>query len=270
MQSVEVQHHGAVASSGSSGRATCGSSNTSATTTTCPRPVTFQAGVGGRGPLPAAPMSQEQLEPFLAALAALQEEQQCGSGETSDSSSLDNLSCEVQPPTTPRDSLESLQEHIPQPRQPRPHHGHASDGSPGPEDGRPHIGKRGLRRATWCSPGITPIHSADPPREPVVAQQPEATAQVALGTNLVTFQVASEAARLTADSGSGGEVHITGRRSQFLSTSQATHHLKQNLQDPSPRISTHSGKPNYKRLVTVSSLFPFILKCFSISYSEFT
>ncbi|XP_042239558.1 E3 ubiquitin-protein ligase ZNRF3-like [Homarus americanus] len=249
--SVEVQHHhGASASSGSSGRATCGSSSTSAGTTTCPRPVTFQAGVGGRGPLPAAPMSQEQLEPFLAALAALQEEQRCGNSEVSDSSSLDNLSCEVQPPTTPRDSLESLQERIPRLRQPRPRHGHASDGSHGAEEGRPHVSKKGLRRATWCSTGIIPVHSSDPPgplREPEVAQQPEASAQVAVGSHLVTFQVASGTSKSTADS--GGEAHKTGRKSQFLPTSHtATLHLKQNLQDPPPRISTHSEGSSGPRL----------------------
>ncbi|XP_045605373.2 E3 ubiquitin-protein ligase ZNRF3 [Procambarus clarkii] len=244
--SVEVQHHhGAAASSGSSGRATCGSSNTSAntSTTTCPRPVTFQAGLGGRGPLPAAPLSQEQLEPFLAALAALQEEQRCGNSETSDSSSLDNLSCEVHPPTTPRTSLESLQERIPRLRQPRLRHGHASDGSPGVDEGRLHISKRGLRRATWCSTGISLVHSMDPPGSlgnSIAVQQPDEAAQIALGTHLVTFQVASGAAKITADSSSGGEAHKAGRRPQFVPISQtATLHLKQNLQDP-PRISTHS------------------------------
>lgn len=286
-----MQHHQGVggSSGGSSGRATCGSSNSSAGANLCLRPpVTFQAGLGGRGPLPAAPMSREQLEPFLAALAALQAEQRGrsgsgeGSSEGSDSSSLDNLSCEVQPPTTPRISLESLQSLQQQPpltHQLRPRHGHVTDGSPeegrlhctrseegrlhlpGSEDGnrfysprteevrthyshrleevRLHPGKRGLRRATWCSASVTQRPFTDPLADTEATQH---TDLGAMGAALAS-RLAEGTTKSTVDSSvSGAEVQkAAGWRSQVLSASKTSSNLKSVLQEPSSRISTHLG-----------------------------
>ncbi|CAL4072706.1 unnamed protein product, partial [Meganyctiphanes norvegica] len=156
---VEVQHHHGVGggcgagSSDSSGRATCGS-NSSDANTSVPRPVTYPSNTGGKGPLPSVPLSCEQLEPFLAALAALQKERRHGSESHSDSSSLDNVSCEVQPPTTPRTSIESLHNtsNTRVTRQTRSRHGHISEGSGGPEVAVRRPRRSGARRATWCSP----------------------------------------------------------------------------------------------------------------------
>nr|XP_027236131.1 WAS/WASL-interacting protein family member 1-like [Penaeus vannamei] len=253
-ESVEVQHH----RGGGGGHAPCGSSGAASS---CGRPSTFQAGGGGgRGPLPAAPMSREQLEPFLAALAALQEEQRRGgggggggcsgggsSGEASDSSSsLDNLSCEVQPPTTPRASLESLQERG--------------------------VGGASARRATWCSPGggrghlhhPSPLHPAPehplppPPPAPSGDRLPFSGApQVALGPHFVTFQVAGGGAERGAGGGhpAGASTagrpppapHLARRASQFLPPSPAPPHgppslppLKASLDDAAHRGSSHS------------------------------
>ncbi|XP_064078790.1 E3 ubiquitin-protein ligase RNF43-like isoform X1 [Macrobrachium nipponense] len=246
--SVEVQHHHGA--TGSSGRATCGSSGTSSSN--FPRPLTFQTvGVGARGPLPAAPMSREQLEPFLTALAALQKEQRCTNGDASDSSSLDNLSCEVQPPTTPQTSLESLQDRVPRLRQTRGYHGHASDGSPGPEDSRHRSSRRGPRRATWCSVGIFPQNQTnltDPPEPPESGQQLEDIAQVALGTHLVTFQAAG-GTRSISSSSTGVECPTTSRRTQL--TAQPSHlstSTKKNLQDQPHRISSHADGSSGPRL----------------------
>lgn len=226
LQSVEVQHH----QSGSSGsRIPCGGSST------CPPPVTFQAGGGGRGPLPSAPMSREQLEPFLAALAALQEEQRGGgSGDGSDSSSLDNLSCEVQPPSTARTSIESLQDHPLRPRQSQLYRGHAADGVSVPEHGRgQQVGRRGPRRATWCSPPAVAVHH---PRD-LARGGP-------LGVNLDPAGAArplGKAQRLSVRGGSVGDLYTIDRRLQLLPSHPPPPHLKENLQDSS-RISVHSGK----------------------------
>ncbi|XP_068228408.1 E3 ubiquitin-protein ligase RNF43-like [Palaemon carinicauda] len=246
--SVEVQHHHGAA--GSSSRATCGSSGTSSSN--FPRPVIFQAGgVGARGPLPAAPMSREQLEPFLTALAALQKEQRCTNGDASDSSSLDNLSCEVQPPTTPQTSLESLQDRLPRLRQARGYHGHASDGSPGPEDSGHRISRRGPRRATWCSVGVFPhnqTNQTDPPEPAEAIQQLEDIAQVALGTHLVTFQAAG-GPRSISSSSTAIDCPTTSRRTQH--TAQPPHistNTKKNLQDQPQRISSHADGSSGPRL----------------------
>ncbi|KAK7072143.1 hypothetical protein SK128_018248 [Halocaridina rubra] len=248
--SVEIQHHhhGAVSSSG---HALCGSSGT--TSTNCPRPLTFQAGgVGGRGPLPAAPISREQLEPFLAALAALQKEQHCSNGDASDSSSLDNLSCEVLPPTTPQTSLESLQERIPRLRPARVYHGHASDGPPVAEANRHRTSRRGPHRASWCNSGIISqsiAHQADSPVLVEAPHPPGESVQVALGTHLVTFQATGGSRSISSStssscSGVGEDYPSTSRRSsQHITAAHLPQtNLKKTLQEPSLTISSHAGK----------------------------
>ncbi|KAK8392826.1 hypothetical protein O3P69_014934 [Scylla paramamosain] len=207
--SVEVQHHGAAG----------------------PRPVTFQAGGGsggGRGPLPAAPLSREQLAPFLAALAALQEERRGGSEASDASSSLDNLSCEVLPPSSPRRSLESLQERTARPRR------HPQQESPPEEEART---RRMTRRPPWVNPGLPPPPSTHPPLAHHIHTMPEVAiaAPPAHASHLVAPTVSTAtttvpgAVRLSGDFSLGPEAASLRRP-----------HLPPPLHQAAHRLSLHS------------------------------